>query len=386
MNKIIARKIALHLAVFQLFSGATLFYPTEINAYTLENESHSGEIFIPEVNMDNIVLITDEDGKKRYQRIDKETGEYRDISIFDYENIATRQYGANQNVFYDRFSVLIRDPLIMEEIQKMFPYNEIDKDLDPFIFYRFYLDYIRKAGCGFAAGVNAIFNLYEGQEDEFFETFGFPMYYVSSNYMVNFNYEIMMLTYYNKYIKKKFKIEEFKNSIEREAYKYLLKHYKDQRKELKKANQDHKNWSDASQLLKWKEKDQELEELIEKINNKLNEIPENNNIYALRIEDIKSSITDFLSTYRAKAKITTNDNLKNPNVGDILACGKSYIYTGNDKFYSIYPADEVGPHCHTISEIETDESGKKIITVSSWGLRYKIDIDKTKVLKRCTIK
>lgn len=386
MKKIIARKIALHLAVFQLFSGAAMFYPNETDAYTLENESHFGNIFIPDVNMANIVLITDEDGKKRYQRIDKETGEYHDISIFDYENITTRQYGANQNVFHDHFSVLIQDPLIMEEIQKMFPYSKIDKDLDPMIFYRFYLDTIRKDGCSFAAGVNAIFNLYEGREDEFYNTFGFPMYNISSNYQVDFNYEVMMLAYFNNYIKKKFKITEFKNSIERDAYKYLINYYTNERKELKKANQDYKNWSDANQLLKWKEKDQELEEIIEKMTNKLKEIPDNNNIYALRIEDIKSSISDFLSKYKAKVKITTNDNLNNPSIGDVLACNKSYIYTGNYNFYSLYPADEVGPHCHTISEIETDESGKKIITVSSWGLRYKIDIDKTKVLKRCTIK
>lgn len=123
---------------------------------------------------------------------------YKNLSIFDDENIASGQYGADQGNFEYNFNELIKDEFIWNEMQKHFPVSDFASEDEAMEFYENYFKQINQVGCGYSAGTNAIFKQYQGKEKEFKETFGFDMYTVDRlTGEINYNYEYMTLLYFN---------------------------------------------------------------------------------------------------------------------------------------------------------------------------------------------
>lgn len=147
----------------------------------------------------NIFVDYSDDGNLSFKRYNEETGEYNPISIFDDENLASSQYGANQEAFIKNFGTLIKDPYIWEELQKYYPVESFENEDKAMEFYQKYFTVMAHDGCGYAASANCVFKAYEGREEEFERTFGYPMYKVSPTGEIDFNYEMFQLGHYNYY-------------------------------------------------------------------------------------------------------------------------------------------------------------------------------------------
>lgn len=155
------------------------------------------------------------DGKYIYKRYDPKTDTYKNISIFDEENDQFGQYGANQGVFEYNFDDLINHSMIWDEMQKYYPLDSFDSVDEAMDFYERYFQVICDTGCGYAAATNIIFMEYEGREDEFYETFGFPMYGINREKgAIVFNYPAMMLKYFNYCWAGKYSIEEMEKGVD----------------------------------------------------------------------------------------------------------------------------------------------------------------------------
>lgn len=135
----------------------------------------------------------------KYKRWNPKSHTFSSISIFDNENLElnTSQYGASQLDFRYNFDNLIEDPLIWEEMQKYYPIDSFESEDTAMEFYEEYFKAISKSGCGYVADVDLVFKSYEGKEKEFEETFGYPMYTVSENGNIDFNYELFALGHFN---------------------------------------------------------------------------------------------------------------------------------------------------------------------------------------------
>ncbi len=112
------------------------------------------------------------------------------ISIFDNDNLYSKQYGGDQGDFRDNTYELLQDPLIINRLKEYYP----DASMED---YHLYLCKLNTCGCGYTALVNTVFNEYKGREAEFEQKFGYPMYTVNSDGDVDYNYEYMILDYYN---------------------------------------------------------------------------------------------------------------------------------------------------------------------------------------------
>ena len=195
MKSKLIRNLAINLAFFQLFAinaealgeGSKFDYSLQTNA--------TSPIDIPNSN-DRYVLIKDDEKNPIYLKVNRETGEFEPISIFDHENLNSKQYGANQEVFRTKFDQLINNPLIWEEMQRYYPVKKFEDKDEAMFFYRKYFDIIYDCGCGYAAAANYVFHMFEGRENDFYKAFGFPMYTINNN-VIDFNYEIFMLKFFN---------------------------------------------------------------------------------------------------------------------------------------------------------------------------------------------
>ena len=146
------------------------------------------------INENNLYIDNTDPKNPVYKRYNPETRELSDISIYDSENVASQQYGTRQDVWYENFDKLINDDFIWDDLQKHYPvelFESEDKAMD------FYKAYLEGNSCGYAAVNNVIFQNYEGREEEFEKTFGFPMYNVDNDGNIDFNYEYMQLLFYD---------------------------------------------------------------------------------------------------------------------------------------------------------------------------------------------
>ncbi len=116
--------------------------------------------------------------------------------IFSKTNKLTDQYGGNQMDFENNVKELLKDPIIIAKIREYFP----DATLEDCELYLRSLTYV---GCGYVAAVNTIFKAYQGREEEFAKTFGFPMYKISDYdnehkyQLLDYNYEYLILDFFN---------------------------------------------------------------------------------------------------------------------------------------------------------------------------------------------
>jgi len=112
------------------------------------------------------------------------------IDIFGNYNLASEQYGGSQMSFTYNAGELLQDGVVLGMLKECFP----DASMED---YQLYLNKITNVGCGYVAQVNTLFKAYEGREQEFLNTFGYPMYTVDSNGSINFNYEYVVIDYVN---------------------------------------------------------------------------------------------------------------------------------------------------------------------------------------------
>ena len=130
--------------------------------------SFSNTIFNLSSGEDGILKLTDKDGKS--------------LNIFGDYNIDSSQYGSNQmHVEY-----AYNDDNVMNMISKYYPTATMEEKTA-------LLSKITNKGCGYAAITNLIFKEFEGNENSFYETYGFPMYDVrkitEDIYYIDYNYE-----------------------------------------------------------------------------------------------------------------------------------------------------------------------------------------------------
>ena len=82
-------------------------------------------------------------------------------------------------------------------MEKVAPRGEFSSDEEQFRFKQKYADFLTYS-CGYISASNGIFSNYIGREDEFQETFGFPMYTINSvTGIVDYNYEKLELQFFN---------------------------------------------------------------------------------------------------------------------------------------------------------------------------------------------
>ena len=105
MRKSIKRGIAVTIAFIQLFFAGLALGEKNTGENTTETQ----------------YVLVDNNNVPIYKRVDSDTGEYENISIFDEENLKSHQYGASQRVFRNNSDELVKDPLIWEEMQTVKP-------------------------------------------------------------------------------------------------------------------------------------------------------------------------------------------------------------------------------------------------------------------------
>lgn len=307
-----------------------------------------------------------------------------DVSyIFNKNNVATKQYGGNQLDFECKYSSLIKDSLIYEEMQKYFPKEKFNSCEEADFFYRKYFQLINNNGCGYVVIANSIFNYFKGKEKLFYETFGFPMYNIKDD-KVDYNYELMIL--------KIIHYDFFELSNEKDPIncikKYFAKDFCNEQLRLFTISSDYiqklpNNYSNFSEeekdeyRKKMRIRDEKFKELYVNWLNTKND----DTVFGLYLEKFVKVITGFLKKYNIEVCVfSRNSYMRNFERDDIIAC----------EFYSLYKYDENGEkvfvlkngslHYMYISDVT--ENGE--IIVSTWGNKYYLDVSEVSI--NCKIK
>ncbi len=113
------------------------------------------------------------------------------IDIFGEYNVGNGQYGGNQRDF-QKANVLLHDENILRVLDKYFDLGSTEEIVD-------FFNKVDQTACGYTALTNLVFKEFEGKEDAFYKTFGFPMYNFTNSKdgaKVDFNYEPIILDLY----------------------------------------------------------------------------------------------------------------------------------------------------------------------------------------------
>lgn len=166
-----------------------------------------------------ISLLFDKDGNIVSGTYTDEEGNIEPISIFSNYNRLAEQYGGDQGSFSRTVEELLEDPIVLEKLRKTFP-NATMED------YEKYLKRINQVGCGYTAMINTLFEYYKGRENEFYRKFGFHMYDIESNGFLDYNYEYLILDFFN-YIwgNSGYSIQQLYGDIGKKVYDAALDKY-----------------------------------------------------------------------------------------------------------------------------------------------------------------
>ena len=364
------RAIALQLVLAQLLSfGPINVNLSKHNSHTPTSTiSWTTDVKKPTASGEDLKLIEGAGTESpTYLRRDDKTGEYETIKIFDTQNIISQQYGANQRVFDTKFSKLIEDPYIWEEVQKYFPVERYSCLEEAMVRYKKYFWYIYDSGCGYAAAADFVFRLFEGKEQEFYDAFGFPMYKIVNN-KIDFNYEVFMLKFFNYY---NFTVEHNQLHLERgmaktvnefKLYKYIKDNPGISLGKSDIANLTEEEWANAR--AHEEERNATIHELSEKLANSENKYFN----FGIPMDGAFGYLYLFLSIHGVTISSSFESGFNNPKEDQIIGSGgftitKLYA-SGNEGDSSSY-----GDHYMYISEILGDGT----IIISSWGNMYKYD-------------
>ena len=355
MSRSIIKNLSMLLVMMQLASSNCIAESQSTDSNSQNTPSLIGET----------INIGDEE-IQIYKRLDSETGEYKPVSIFDKVNNKFDQYGASQQVFRDNSDKLIQDSYIWDELQKYFPVEQFDEYEDAIFFYKKYLDIIYDCGCGYAAAANFVFHMYEGKEEEFFNTFGYPMY-TNKNGIIDFNYEVFMLKFFNY---SNIDVQKLRKTIEKSIARSF---YDYKRKSLSKS----KIRYSRREIALWTEEQwNEFREIEKERKIKLDEYNElfNNSedfYYNFGIEEDSSFgyLYMYLRNYGVNISSSFKYGLGIPQVDNIVSSDDYILYTINNDGSMAFGKNVDEAHYIYISEITEDG----LIIVSSWGEMYYFD-------------
>ena len=318
------RNVALHLAFLQMFSTAIHNFNTkdiDLN-YTLDTNI-TQNIKYESSNENNITISK--------ESIDSFLEFDGSPSIFDDDNIDSKQYGASQTVFRDNVEVLIEDPLIWDELQKVYPVSDFFNEEEARIFYQFYLYLVFDSGCGYAAAADLVYHAYENDPEGFQNTFGFPMYKINKNNSVDYNYEILMLKFFNfKNLVVDKSYDEVDRAILRKFYQTLIEKYSKESKYIQVEGREFLNWTEeewTKERRKVAEKKKRLEELEKKRDN----ISYKKGNSGIEVIYYYNYLSKFLKQYGISiSKTTAKGGIKNVKPDEILASKDLILYHLND--------------------------------------------------------
>lgn len=316
----------------------------------------------------NMYMYYDEDMYPTYVRYDGSTGEYHNISIFDDENISSYQYGANQIDFEKKYKKLIQDPLIFEELQRYFPIGEFSSEEEAYFFYQKYFQLIADCGCGFAVVTDAVFHAYEGYEKEFEQTFGYPMYMVTEDGKVDFNYELFMLKFFDySTLDMEFSKEAIMGTMMKDLYNFQLNEYIHSEEYNRKLPDDFASWTE-DEWAAWNQFDdmrnQKFHELYDKWSQATNQSLE----LGVTLDADFGYLSNYLRNYGISISTNFYNGVGNYITGDILASDSFDLYVMKDDITPSSKLNDVG--CHYVYVTDT-KNGNTF--VSSWGRRYVFD-------------
>ncbi len=282
-------------------------------------------------SLSNIYVSYEDPENPIYLRYNPATGEYSPISIFDAENRATAQYGANQNALYDNYYRLIRDEYIWNELQRYFPVSAFTSEEAAKAFYKEYFALIKFCGCGYAAAIDSLFRAYEGKEREFEEMFGYPMYTVDEKGKIDFNYEIAILQFFN----------------------YSILNYSE-------------GYGTAEQVI--------------------NAVTNGTADFGISLTYEFGKIREYLKEYAPEVSLSTFCLQQTRgfrfNADDIVACEDFSLYKETDSGLQYYTLSDL--EAHYVYVVGFTEDGRPII--SSWGEQYILDNDGANWTYQVTLK
>ena len=299
-------------------------------------------------------------------------------------NDLSNQYGANQEVFDYHFNKLIIDELIWNEIQNYFPIENFDSYDEAIYFYKRYFNIIAECGCGYVAIANSIFNYFEGREQDFQETFKFPMYTIYDDNTIDYNYELLVLKVFNYSVitaqTDDYCINDIINYFLKDFYSEKIRIFLNNPENNKKlpdnlsdfTEEDWDNWHKYEE-----EREKKYKELYDKWVNAKN-IYKN---FGVSIDPNFADIKKFLQMYNMDVKVVLNSN-KQYQEGDIVACNNFSLYKVDENGEVTLAIDHVLSHYIYVSGFTED--GKVI--VSSWGNKYIYDDENSSWVYKLTLK
>ena len=248
--------------------------------------------------------------------------------IFSEENIKNGRYGGDQSDFANNYEYFLNDPQMNTLIEKFYP-NATTEEKHA-LFNR-----MTNTGCGYIAFTNEIFRQYEGKENEFSETFGYPMYYVDATGKINYNTEYLAAELFLQTHADQHTISELTNDWHEHSEGKVVDGAL-QKNELKIETGTNPS------------KAKKMEEYLE-------------SEYGLNL-DVEYIEVDPPNTLE-KEIITLLSSNENLNI--TIGCGNSDLYNMDGSLKQ----QGVGGHAMTVTGL----TEKNEIIVSSWGEQYIID-------------
>lgn len=135
-----------------------------------------GEIYTYVKSVDGRVLKLN----KNNQLIAIYNNETDNVDIFTDFN----QCGGDQGYFSSCNAEVVNNPIYFELLKEYFPDATLE-DVEAFSYC------FTEVGCGYIAAVNEIYKYFEGMENKFLKTFGYPMYSVNSDGSLTPNYDYL---------------------------------------------------------------------------------------------------------------------------------------------------------------------------------------------------
>lgn len=374
-NKLI-KKIALYIAFLELFSISAKASDNTPVDYSLQTKIVFDKKAKPK--KEKFLLVEDDENSPIYYILDNKTGEYCPISIFNYNNIYSKQYGANQGALSNSFNKMINDPIIFDEMQKYYPISEFKSFEEAMFFYSKYFDIIKDFGCGYAAATNFIFRIFEGREKDFYKLFGYPMYKVENN-IIDFNYEYVMLEYFNFLnLKVKRNYRLIQQSMEKDFLEFQLNQYKKQNQIKNPSSEE--NWT-QDDWNNWYAKGREINKTIDEMQEKINKAENLEINLGIDTNANFGDIYAFLKSHGILISASNINGLGTPSIDDIVASDNFDLYE-TDEDGCIKKVDTIDLHYIYITEIKEDGT----ILVSSWGNMYIFDYSDAKDTQKIVLK
>lgn len=271
------------------------------------------------------------------------------LNLFNEDNINSNQYGGNQGLFEQDAHFLLNDSYIKNNLETYFP-NERSED------YMCYLSKLNSVGCGYVSVINSIFNEYVGREKEFEDKFGFPMYQSDNHGKIDFNYEYLILDYFN-YVNANldYNIQELYGDLSVANYDVVGDYSTGEAS-------GYSNYSYSTFQKYLKDKYNLDVELNEKYLN----------------SDINQDFVTESNSFDYSGILDAYNELKTDNNSIIVASGDFDLYQYDNYIkhgrLSNKAVEISNGHCMTVTGVTEDGN----LIVSSWGEKYVLDVESLK--------